>query len=430
VPASAKSRCQGSTSIAFQYDNANRRTQLTLPNGIVVAYSYDSDSRVSGMTWTLAGNQIGDLEYSYDADGHVVEKTGSMAETNLPTAVSGNIFNADNEMTAFNGTALTYDGNGNLTNDGSNTYSWDARNHLSAISGAVAASFAYDALGRRVSKTIAGTSTQFLYDGLNPVQEIQSGTPSANLLAGLRLDEYFQRADSSGADDYLTDALGSTLALADASGAVQTSYTYEPFGNTTVSGASSTNSYQFTGRENDGTSLYFYRARYYSPTLQRFIAQDPIGFDGGDADLYGYAGNNPATWGDPLGWASPPPGIPYPPPNIPGGPWTWSPNRQNPGRGGVFIGPKPPKGPRRERTYSPSPGPGKKPYWKTYGPGGPPQRYDENGNPISPGEAHPPSSGSEGPSSGEKMIIVGGVVIVGGTIIILTGGAGGLVFAF
>ncbi len=206
------------------------------------------------MTWTLAGNQIGDLEYSYDADGRVIEKTGSMAETNLPQAVTGNTFNADNEMTSFNGTVMTYDANGNLTNDGSNTYSWDARNHLVGISGAVTASFGYDALGRRVSKTIAGTTTQFLYDGLNPVQEIQSGSPSANLLTGLNIDEYFQRTDSAGSRDFLTDTLGSTLALADSAGAIQTSYTYEPFGNTTASRASSTNPYQFTGRENDATA--------------------------------------------------------------------------------------------------------------------------------------------------------------------------------
>ena len=244
------------------------RTQLTLPNAIDAAYSgacpermrRNSDSRVSGMTWTLAGKQIGDLEYSYDADGHVVEKTGIMAATNLPQAVTGNTFNADNEMTSFNGTAMTYDANGNLTSDGTNTYTWDARNHLTAISGAATASFEYDALGRRISKTIAGTTTQFLYDGLNPVQEIQSGSPSANLLTGLKLDEFFQRTNSAGARDFLTDTLGSTVALADSSGAIQTSYTgacpersrREPFGNTTTSGPSSTNTFQFTGRESVG----------------------------------------------------------------------------------------------------------------------------------------------------------------------------------
>ena len=60
--------------------------------------------------------------------------------------MTGNTFNAANEMTSFNGTPQTYDANGNLANDGTNTYSWDARNHLVRRSlGASTASFVYDA---------------------------------------------------------------------------------------------------------------------------------------------------------------------------------------------------------------------------------------------------------------------------------------------
>ncbi len=301
---------QGSASVAFNYDSASRRTTLTLPNGIEVGYSYDNNSRISGMTWTLAGNQIGDLEYDYDADGRVVEKTGSLAQTNLPQPVTGNTFNADNEMTAFNGTPMTYDANGNLLNDGSNAYAWDARNHLSAISGANAASFVYDPLGRRISKTIGSTTTSFLYDGLNPVQELQSGAPSANMLTGLGIDEYFQRSDASGASSYLTDALGSTLALANPAGGLATSYTYDPFGTTAVSG-SGTNPFQFTGRENDLNGLYYLRARYYNPALQRFLSQDPIGVRGG-MNLYGYVGNNPVNSFDLLGLGGTPSTTPTP----------------------------------------------------------------------------------------------------------------------
>ena len=62
----------------------------------------------------------------------------------------------------------------------------------------------------------------------------------------------------------------------------------------------SANTFQFAGRENDGTGLYYMRARYYSPALQRFISQDPIGFAGG-INLYAYAGNNPVSLIDPLG---------------------------------------------------------------------------------------------------------------------------------
>ncbi len=163
-----------------------------------------------------------------------------------------------------------------------------------------------------MSKNVAGTTTQFVYDGLNPVQELQSGSASANLLTGLNLDEYFQRTDSAGARALLTDALGSTWGLADSSGTVQSGYSYQPFGSTTPSGATSANPYQYTGRENDSGAgpfdgdLYYNRARYYSPVLQRFMSQDPIGFAGGDTNLYAYVANSPINLSDPLGLQVPP----------------------------------------------------------------------------------------------------------------------------
>ncbi|HLK86599.1 MAG TPA: RHS repeat-associated core domain-containing protein [Candidatus Binataceae bacterium] len=114
---------------------------------------------------------------------------------------------------------------------------------------------------------------------------------------------------------FLSDALGSTLALTDSSGAINTSYTYEPFGKSTVAGTNA-NPYQFTGRENDGTGLYFYRARYYSPTYQRFIGQDPIGFRGGDWNLYAYVLNSPVSLVDPFGYQWRPTPTPAPTPSL------------------------------------------------------------------------------------------------------------------
>jgi YD repeat-containing protein len=175
---------QGSAAVGINYDNANRRTSLTLPNGVTVGYGVDNNSRITGLTYSVGSSQLGNLTYSYDADGRVIGKGGTLAATGLPTSVSGNTFNADNGMTGFGGATLSYDANGNLTSDGTNTYTWDARNHLTAISGSTSASFVYDAFGRRSSKAISGTTTQFLYDdGLNPVQELQAGGAS-NLLTG------------------------------------------------------------------------------------------------------------------------------------------------------------------------------------------------------------------------------------------------------
>ena len=196
------------------------------------------------------------------------------------------------------------------------SYTWNARDQLASLTGPVNGSFAYDAVGRRRAKTIGGTTTQFLYDGLNPVQELASGTPTANLLTGLGIDEFFTRTDGAGVRNYLTDALGSSVALTDGSGGVQTEYTYEPFGGTSVTGASTTSALAFTGRESDGTGLYYYRARYYQSTLQRFASEDPLQFASGDANHYVYVRNSPAVWSDPLGLQVPkpngPPPIPLP----------------------------------------------------------------------------------------------------------------------
>lgn len=114
------------------------------------------------------------------------------------------------------------------------------------------------------------------------------------------MDEYLTRTDSTGTANFLTDALGSALLLTDNSGSVLAQYAYEPFGKTTLSG-SSTNPYQYTSRENDGIGLDFNRARYYSPTFQRFISEDPLGLNGGDANIYEYVFSDPTSMTDAFG---------------------------------------------------------------------------------------------------------------------------------
>jgi RHS repeat-associated protein len=133
------------------------------------------------------------------------------------------------------------------------------------------------------------------------VQELTGGTPTANVLTGLSVDEYFTRTEGADSRNYLTDILGSTVALTDAIGAVQTEYTYDSFGATTTSGTSSGNRIAFSGRELDDTGLTYYRARYYDSRLQRFISEDPIGFAGGDVNLHVYVRNDPSNLIDPLG---------------------------------------------------------------------------------------------------------------------------------
>jgi RHS repeat-associated protein len=290
---------QSSSSVFLQYDSASRRQSLTLPNGVTVAYLYDATSHLTGVTYQKGANILGNLSYVYDAFGRASGVSGSFARTGLPAAVPSATYDVANRLTTWAGQSLSYDPTGNLVGDGLNIYNWDGRNQLSSITGNVNGGFAYDPSGRRTGKSVGGTTTEYLYDGLNIVQEISGTSPTANLLRG-GMDEIFIRTDT-GSASFLTDPLGNTLALTDSNGALTTQYTYEPFGKVSSTGPTSANPFQFTGRDNDGTGLQFNRARYYNPGLQRFISQDPIGFAGGQTNLYSYVGNSPINLVDPLG---------------------------------------------------------------------------------------------------------------------------------
>jgi len=109
---------------------------------VIATYGYDNDSRVTSITYGTGGScssppsNLGNLTYTYDSDGRRTATAGSLAAVTLPANVTGGtstVYNADNAQTKFNGTALSYDADGNLTSDVTNTYTWDARNHLTQI---------------------------------------------------------------------------------------------------------------------------------------------------------------------------------------------------------------------------------------------------------------------------------------------------------
>ena len=355
-------------------------------------------------------SNLGSLTYSYDANGRRTATAGSLAAVTLPANVMGGastVYNADNAQTNFNGTALSYDANGNLTSDGTNTYTWDARNHLTAISGGSTASFVYDGFGRRVKKVIGSTTTQFLYDGLNPVQELNgkhNAAAIANLLTGLPVDEYFARTDvSTGVTStLLADALGSTIGLVTSNnGQIATNYTYQPFGSTTAGGSANSNSYQFTGRENDGTRLYFYRARYYHPTFQRFVSQDPIGLNGGDSDLYTYVGADPMDYLDPFGLArkpgkTPPGRWPQLPQKVCGKKPHWNSEGYWEGKGRRVTWDDRSHGAGVDRGEGPQGG-----HWDDENSG---NRWDENGDLLPGSEDYKPAPGDTGGGNSEFHI--------------------------
>ena len=104
---------------------------------------------------------------------------------------------------------------------------------------------------------------------------------------------------------YHTDALGSTRELTDASGNVVNTYNYDAFGNTIASTGTVENPFRFTGNVgyyfDKELQTYHIRARNYQPTTGRWTSQDPIGFAGGDSNLFAYVGNSPTGRLDPTG---------------------------------------------------------------------------------------------------------------------------------
>jgi len=288
----------------FEYDTAGRRTRLTLPNEVSTEYQYDPASRVAALTYRAPSGPLGDLTYQYDPTGNRLSIGGSFARTLLPATVAAATHDPANRQLTFGPHTMTYDANGNLLTDGTNTYTWDARNRLSALSGSSrTAAFGYDALDRRARKTIAGTETGYNLDSLNPVQVVSSTGRVTNLLTGLGIDEFLVAQEATDRRNLLTDALGSTIAEVDAAGAVLAEYTYEPFGQVLATGATP-HAFQYTARENDGTGLYYYRARYYSPTMQRFVGEDPLPPQfraRRELNAYAYVANNPLLFTDPFG---------------------------------------------------------------------------------------------------------------------------------
>lgn len=172
-------------------------------------------------------------------------------------------------------------------------------------------SFRYDPFGRRIQKSGPLGTTNYLYDGPNSIEEVDS---SANVLARyaqeLGFDEPLSELRSGTASYYQQDALGSVSSLSNSAGATANTYSYDSFGKLTASSGTVVNPFQYAGRDFDAeTGIYEYRARYYDPTAGRFLSGDPLRFSGGDVNFYAYVRNNPINLIDPFGLK---PGDKYP----------------------------------------------------------------------------------------------------------------------
>jgi RHS repeat-associated protein len=221
--------------------------------------------------------------------------------------------NGLNQYTAAGGAAsLTYDTNGNLATGGGWTYTHNGDSRLISVSGATSAAFDSDGWNRCVKRTENGVTTYLIYDEWNLIAEYDaSGTLVTHYIHGPREDEILAKVTTTSTTFPVEDAIGSTIAVTSASGAVLERIFYtDAFGTpafqdasgTPLSGTSTDTRFLFTGREwLASLGLYDYRNRTYSPSLGRFIEADPIRLDGNDVNLYRYVGNNPVNLMDPTG---------------------------------------------------------------------------------------------------------------------------------
>jgi RHS repeat-associated protein len=210
--------------------------------------------------------------------------------------------------------SFTFDSNGNMTSDGTKSYVWDAENRLVEVKqGATTlASFTYKASSIRASKTAGGVTTIYVIEGNSVVEERLNTGGATRHFEGPGIDNVLATMDATGASSYyVRDHLGSMRQRTDSTGQVTLTRDYDPWGSglagPTVGGSA------FTGREWDTEAgLYYYRARYYDPTVGRFMGEDPAALgasvSGSDLNRYAYASNSPVVRIDPSGLQGVPPG--------------------------------------------------------------------------------------------------------------------------
>ena len=278
-------------------------------------YTYNADNLVatketSEGTWSYTYDKVGQLtsavlkdasdkvlrseSYTYDAMGN---RTKSVIDDVTTTYTYNNM----NQIVSANGFAYKYDADGNLLEDEKRTYTWTTDNRVASETDKATGqtwTYAYDALGNRISSTTNGVTTTYTVDANgNVLAEYVNGKWSRSYYQGNNLAGW-TCADGEYFFNY--DILGSTGSITAGNGSIVNSYNYDSFGNITSSTENIANDFEFVGAYglmSNASGTTFVRARNYDSVTGRWISADPIGINGGE-NLYVYCGNNGISFAD------------------------------------------------------------------------------------------------------------------------------------
>lgn len=295
--------------VVFSYNQLSQRTQLTFSNGTTIVYTPQLNEDVTGVTHNFVGSSVAftyGFNLVHEPTTQSVSDNTYMWHPGSASSVSYGTADNVNKYPSVSGTSYSYDGNKNLTGDGTWTYSYDTENHLlTASKTGTSAALVYDPVHRQSQKavTTSGTvKTRYVYSGWQRIADYDgtSGSLQNRYVYGTGIDEPLIIVSSTGVLTFLHhDRMGSIIAVSNASGAVANKNLYGPFGEiTTLAGTS----FGFQGQRYDSElGLYYFKRRYYSPKIGRFLQPDPIGYSDFDLNLYSFAMNSPQVFSDPMG---------------------------------------------------------------------------------------------------------------------------------
>ncbi len=312
---------------SYDYDGLKRLTRESISNGKTAdTYSYEYDDYGNRSKMVANGSEEYETVYDYTVNGKYTallqKEIKTVEETSNATISDGLAISPTDLITSTAAdakteeTAYSYDANGNqitkTAESKTETNTYDGLNQLIGFTdGETTASYKYNADGLRTSKTVDGKTINHIWDGNKQivVDMDDSDWYSAEVyVRGTNLLAKFSKQSGNVKTDYqyyTQNAHGDVVNLTDSTGAITKSYKYDAFGVEQNVDDADDNAFRYCGEYYDSESGTIYlRARYYDPTIGRFISRDSVTGENTDPlslNLYTYCHNNPILGVDPSG---------------------------------------------------------------------------------------------------------------------------------